>query len=41
LTLDCAGVTLNFRTQDDASEVLSVSTLLAEVFDEFPPTASA
>jgi 1-acyl-sn-glycerol-3-phosphate acyltransferase len=31
------GVTLNFRTQDDASEVLSVSTLLAEVFDEFRP----
>jgi glycerol-3-phosphate O-acyltransferase / dihydroxyacetone phosphate acyltransferase len=31
------GVTLNFRTHDDASEVLSVSTLLAEVFDEFRP----
>jgi hypothetical protein len=30
-------VTLNFRTHDDASEVLSVSTLLAEVFDEFRP----
>ncbi len=31
------GVTLNFRTHDDASEVLLVSTLLAEVFDEFRP----
>jgi len=30
-------VTLNFHTHDDASEVLSVSTLLAEVFDEFRP----
>jgi glycerol-3-phosphate O-acyltransferase / dihydroxyacetone phosphate acyltransferase len=31
------GVTLNFRTHDDAREVLSVSRLLAEVFDEFRP----
>ena len=30
-------VTLNFPTHDAASEVLSVSTLLAEVFDEFRP----
>jgi glycerol-3-phosphate O-acyltransferase/dihydroxyacetone phosphate acyltransferase len=30
-------VTLNFRTHDDAKEVLSISTLLAEVFDEFRP----
>jgi hypothetical protein len=30
-------VTLNFPTHDDASEVLSVSTLLTGVFDEFRP----
>ena len=30
-------VTLNFRTEEDARRVLSISTLLAEVLDEFRP----
>ena len=30
-------VTLNFRTADDATQVLTVSTRLAEVFDEYRP----
>jgi glycerol-3-phosphate O-acyltransferase / dihydroxyacetone phosphate acyltransferase len=30
-------VTLNFRTAADATQILTVSTLLAEVFDEFRP----
>jgi hypothetical protein len=30
-------VTLNFRTADDATQVLIVSTRLAEVFDEYRP----
>jgi 1-acyl-sn-glycerol-3-phosphate acyltransferase len=30
-------VTLNFRTQDEAERVLSISTILADVFDDFRP----
>lgn len=30
-------VTLNFRTRDEAERVLSISTILADVFDDFRP----
>ena len=30
-------VTLNFRTKDEAERVLSISTILADVFDDFRP----
>lgn len=35
--LGLRGVTLNFRTAHDASRILSVSILLAEILDEFRP----